>query len=131
MIGAWSGGAAEFLVAVAIGTLLLLGLPLLLVPLAWARLLRWTLPQETHLAIYFGRCLGAVACVLAVFALLASRAPALQPFFFQLMLANFALMIGVHAYGAWRGIQPLSETLEILAWAALLLLGLLFYPAGS
>ena len=44
------------------------------------------------------------------------------------MLGVIALMIAVHGYGGLRGIQPLSETLEIVYWALLIILTLLFYP---
>ncbi|MGW8322346.1 MAG: proteasome subunit beta, partial [Thermodesulfobacteriota bacterium] len=45
-------GATLFLVA--------FGLPLLLCPMAWARRIGWSLPQEEDLANYLGRSLGGV-----------------------------------------------------------------------
>jgi hypothetical protein len=131
MIGAWSSASDLFLRLIALGSLALLALPLLLVPLAWARVLRWPLPDETRLAIYFGRCLGAVIGVLASFAFVAAGEPPVQPFFFQIAIANFALMVGVHAWGALRHIQPWTESAETLVWLGLVALALLCYPTGA
>jgi hypothetical protein len=38
-------------------------------------------------------------------------------------------MVAVHVYGAWRKIQPMTETIEIAFYALLLLLTLLFQPS--
>jgi hypothetical protein len=115
-------------VILAIGSLALLGLPLLFAPLAWARVLAWPLPEERRLATYLGRCLGSVICVLAAFAFVAAGDATVQPFFFQIVIANFALMVAVHAWGALRRIQPWTETAETFVWLGLLVLGLLCYP---
>jgi hypothetical protein len=128
MIGIWANYSGEYLYVIAVGTLLLFGLPLLLVPLKWARLLGWKLPEQTDLPVYFGRCLGAVICVLSYFAFKSAADPLVRPFFFQLILANFTLMVLVHIYGAVKKIQPISETIEIAYWLALFLVTLLFYP---
>ena len=37
-------------------------------------------------------------------------------------------MIAVHVYGAWRRIQPITETIEIGFYAMLFVLTLLFHP---
>jgi hypothetical protein len=97
-------------------------------PLRWAAVLGWRIPEHTHLAIYFGRCLGAVICVLGGFAFRVAAEPALQPFFFDLLLGSFALMVAVHVYGALKRIQPISETYEIGYWLLLFVLALMFYP---
>lgn len=128
MIGALDQYAALYLQALGVGSFLLLGLPLLLAPLRWAQVMRWQLPEPDHVTVYFGRCLGAVICVLAIYALVAAQAPDVQPFFFQIALASIGLMVVVHAWGAVRRIQPATETLETLVWAALLVVGLLVYP---
>ena len=88
------------------------------------------MPGETDLAIYFGRCLGAVILVLAAFALVAAGEPTVQPFFFGIAIANFTLMVGVHAWGAIRGIQPWTETAEIAIWVGLVVVTLLCFPGG-
>ena len=121
MIGAWSGGAGTFLQVTAV-LVFLFALPMLLTPLTWARALGWSIPPgDTSLAVYFGRCLGGVVCVLSGFAVVASERPEVQPFFFQLMVCVLSVNIAIHLYGALRRVQPLSETLEIGAWALLLL----------
>jgi hypothetical protein len=134
MIGPWSEQASGFLVAVALFAFVTLGLPMLAVPLTWARWLRWPIPQATdgrNLAVYFGRCLGAVICVQAAVVLLAADDATLQPVLFAILIGQFALMIVVHVWGAVRRTQPLSETLETVAWAVLLVLALLFTPEIS
>jgi hypothetical protein len=134
VIGVWSEQAPGFLVVVALFALLALGLPMLVVPLTWARWLRWPIPQATdgrNLSIYFGRCLGAVICVQATVVLFAADNAALRPVLFAILIGDLALMIAVHIWGALRRIQPLSETLETIPWAGLLVLALLFCPEIS
>lgn len=127
MLGYYSQYASEFL-TVAAGFALLLGGPMLVTPIGWAKVLGWRIPEHTDLAVYFGRCLGGVVTMMAVFALVAVRRPLVQPFFFQFVLAAVAVNIAVHAYGAVKRIQPMSETWEILGWVALLAAGIVFYP---
>jgi len=127
MIGIWSTHSAQFLYVAATLTLAF-AMPMLVHPLAWARALRWSLPAQTDLTVYFGRCLGAVVSVVAAFGFLAARTPAVQPFYFALVLAMVALNIGVHLWGAFRKIQSMTETVEIGAWVLLLLAGLAFFP---
>ena len=57
-------GATLFLVA--------FGLPLLLCPMAWARRIGWTLPQEKDLANYLGRSLGGVVMAVIIMATIAT-----------------------------------------------------------
>ena len=52
----------------------------------------------------------------------------MQPFFFDMILWTFLVMIVVHVHGAIRGIQPVTETLEIALWVVLFLVTLGFYP---
>ncbi|HWN66463.1 MAG TPA: hypothetical protein VNM90_02425 [Haliangium sp.] len=128
MIGILGAHNAWFVAAIAAGMLALFGIPLLVRPLAWARRLGWRIPVETHLAIYFGRCLGAVICVLGLLAFQAARDPELRPFFSNVMLGCFGLMTALHIDGAVRRIQPRAETYEIGLWLLLLALTVLFYP---
>ena len=128
MVGAWSELSGAFLLVVGLGALVLLGLPLLIRPLLWASVLRWSVPADDNLTIYFGRSLGAVLCVLSVFALIAAGDPSVQPFFYGIMLAGFGLTGAVHVWGALRRIQPATETAETAAWVGLLVVGLLCYP---
>lgn len=131
MIGLWSSKAGPYLRFVAIGTLLVFGLPMLLWPLRWAGAFGWEIPANPDLAIYFGRCLASAVCVLGFMAFRAASRPAVQSFYFDIMLGLIALMIGVHAYGALLGIQPISETIEIAYWVLLIVFTLLFYPRES
>ena len=107
---------------------MLLGLPLLFRPLLWASVLRWSPPADHDLTVYFGRSLGAVLCVLSVFALVAAGDPSVQPFFYGIMLGGFAITAAVHVWGAVRRIQPATETAETAAWIGLLVVGVLCYP---
>jgi hypothetical protein len=102
------------------------------VPLTWARWLRWPIPEATdgrNLSVYFGRCLGAVASVLAAVVLVKADDTAVQPALFAILIGIFALMVAVHVWGAVRKIQPRSESIETFGWAGLLVLALLFCPA--
>jgi hypothetical protein len=126
--GPWSDYSGAFLAVVGLGALLLLGLPLLIRPLLWASVLRWTLPVDTDLTVYFGRSLGAVLCVLSVFALVAALDESVQSFFYGIMLGGFAITAAVHVWGAVRRIQPATETAETVVWLGLLGVGLLCYP---
>ena len=132
MSGPWSDYASLFLQVVGIGSLVLLAIPLVVAPLAWARVLRWRTPvdADADLTVYFGRCLGAVIGVLAVGALFAAGNATVQPFYFGITIASFALMVIVHAWGAVRGIQPRTESLETVAWLLLLIVAVLSFPGG-
>ena len=130
MSGPLSDYASVFLMVVGIGSLVLLAIPLVVAPLAWASVLLWDTPVDADLTVYFGRCLGAVIGVLAVAALFAASNSNVQPFFFGITIASFGLMVVVHAWGAVRGIQPRTETLETVAWLALLVVAVLCFPAA-
>ena len=130
MIGMWSGHAQAFLLVATILSAAGLSLPILLVPLAWARRFGWTIPEHTDLAVYFGRGLGALAVTINLLTLRAAlTGVALVPAF-EVTLVVSLLMVVVHVYGALRRVQPLSETVEIGFWAAIALLALACWPAG-
>ena len=131
MIGIWSAYSSQYLYVLAIGILGAFGLPMLLVPITFARVLRWQIPEHEHLAIYFGRCLGGIACVIAVFGFRVAGSPGLQPFFFDLAIWTFCILTLVHIYGAVRKIQPITETIEIIFWFGLIVLTLCFYPGSG
>ena len=130
MIGIWGSHTSIFLQVMAIFSLLVFTLPIFLAPLKWAEILRWSLPEDPALAVYFGRCLGGVGCVINGFALYVSGEPALQPFFLQIAIGIFAILTWVHILGAVQRIQPITETIEIAFWGALIVLALCFYPVG-
>jgi len=128
MIGMWSTYSHQYLLAFVGITTFAFALPIFIFPLAWARLLRWPLPDHTDLAVYFGRCLGALLIVLEVFSLRAVLTGNGLIAAFELMTGTIFLMIAVHIYGAIKNIQPMTETLEIGIWCVLLALSLSFFP---
>lgn len=130
MVGAYAEHAQRFLAVYAVVTTLVFALPLFVVPLAWARALRFTLPADTDLAVYFGRCLGAFALVLEGLAFRAALTGVAIRVVFEILVAACVLMIVVHAYGAWKRIQPITETVEIGLWVLFLALALVFFPVG-
>lgn len=128
MIGLLGDYSAVFLKVFAVVTLLAFAVPIAVAPLAWARVLKWDVDSKPHLALYFGRCLGAVAIVITCAAWYAAVHPEVQRFFFGMQIA-ISLLVGiVHVVGAIQRVQPLTETAEIAFWAALVILGLLFFP---
>jgi hypothetical protein len=128
VIGIWAEHAQTFLVVFGIVAGLAFAIPIFLAPLTWARAFRWTLPEDTDLAIYFGRCLGVLAVVLAGFVLRAGLTGAGVELMFQIMIPVFTGMTLVHIVGAIQRIQPMTETIEIAFWGGLILLGLAFHP---
>ncbi|MGD8814986.1 MAG: hypothetical protein PVI78_10990 [Anaerolineales bacterium] len=129
MIGIWSSYLHIYLYVVAIAMLIGFGIPLLLVPTRWARLLRWEIPVEKDLAVFLGRSVGVFIIVTAVFAIRAAGMPAVQPFFFDMLLWTVSGSLLIHVYGAIAKAQPITETIEIVVWVLLLLATLAFYPA--
>jgi len=129
MVGIWQSYADVYLCVVGVVTLVGFGLPLLLVPLRWAKIMGWEIPQQQDLLISFGRTLGLFTTLIAFFAIRVTAVPAAKPFFFDLMLWLFAGMIILHIYGAIKKVQPKTETVEIGLWVFLFLITLCFYPA--
>ncbi len=130
MIGAWSGHASTFLILLAVVSAVLLSIPIFVAPLRWARMLGWSIPAQTDLAVYFGRCLGGIAIVLNAITLRAGMTGAGTVFVFQLVLAVASILTVVHIWGAVRGTQPITETIEIAMWAGLVLLTLACWPVA-
>jgi len=95
------------------------------------RVVRLGRRPHTDLAAYFGRCVGAVAIVSTIVALAAARAPAARRWLFLLLALAGALLAVVHAIGAVRDAQPLSEDLEVTGYAAFALLALCCRPSGG
>jgi len=120
--------SALFLLATSAVGLGAFGLPLLLSPLKWARRLRWQVPEDTDLAVYLGRSLGAVAVALSLGGLWAARDPWRHRIVFQMAAAAAALLAGVHIKGAIEGKQPWTETAEIPFWAAMAIAAIACYP---
>jgi len=128
MIGIWSTHSIIFTQIVAVSLLVSFCVPMILVPITWAKVLQWTIPGHDHLAVYFGRCLGAMSAVLAVFGLKAATLPSILPFYFDLLIWIYLSLAIVHVWGAVKKIQPITETIEIGFWTLLIVLSLCFYP---
>lgn len=128
MIGTWGPHARAFLLVLMLVTSAVFALPIFLAPLAWARRLGWRIPEDTDLAVYFGRCLGAFILIVELLMLRAALTGTGLVFTFQVLIAVAALMTIVHIWGALQRIQPVLETLETGMYSGLGILALLFYP---
>ncbi len=130
MLGYYGQYSTEYLWTLMVLTTLFFALPLFLIPIQWGRMMQWEIPQETHLAIYFGRCLGALLLVIGCMALRALITGKGLSYIFDILFLVYIFMFFVHIYGALRRIQPITETLEIGFWVLLFVLNIVFYPAG-
>jgi hypothetical protein len=128
MIGIWKSYNDVYLIIAGVAMLVGFGLPLMLVPMGWARVFCWEVPAPRNLVIFLGRSVGVFISIIAIFAFKAAQNPLEKPFYFDLMLWLFGGMILLHAYGAIRKTQPITENLEILLWVLLGLVTLCFYP---
>lgn len=131
MLGYYAQYSLYYITTLMILTTLFFALPIFIAPIAWARAMRWTIPEHQHLAIYFGRCLGAFILVIEVAMLRSATTGTRFSYAFDLLFVVFTLMFVVHVYGAIKRIQPIAETLEIGLWVILFVLNMLFYPATS
>ena len=129
MIGMWNQYLHIYLYVLSVGMLIGFGLPLLFVPIRWARLFRWEIPQPKELATFLGRSVGVFIIVIAAFAFRAANIPTVQPFFFDMLLWILIGSIVIHVYGAVSKAQPITETVEIIVWFFLLFATLAFYPS--
>src|ERR1051326_3783326 len=128
MIGIWSAHAQAYLLVTMAITTITFALPIFLMPLRWARMLGWTVPGHTELAIYFGRCLGAFVLIVEALMLRAGLTGEGLLLTYQVIVAVAAMMVIVHIWGAVQRIQPILETLEIGMYGGLGLLSLAFWP---
>ncbi len=131
MLGYMSEHSWTYLLSLLTITTFFFALPILFKPLLWAKLMLWEVPQQTDLAVYFGRCLGAFILIVEVLMLRGVTTGTGFSYAFDVLYLVFSLMLVIHIYGAIRRIQPITETLEIGLWAILLILNTLFYPAQS
>ncbi|MFC3202626.1 hypothetical protein ACFOEW_12475 [Alteromonas oceani] len=127
-IGIWSEHAQTYLLVITLITFFAFSLPLFFKPCLWAKLLLWKVPDDTHLTIYFGRCLGAFAIVTNIMFMQAALYNLGTPFILQFFILFCGLMVIVHIWGAVLRIQPVTETIETGFWVLLLILNFLFYP---
>lgn len=131
MLGFYAHYSQYYITVLMLTTTLFFALPIFVAPITWARLMRWTIPEHQHLAIYFGRCLGAFILVIEVAMLRSATTGTSFSYAFDLLFVVFSLMFVVHVYGALKRIQPISETLEIGFWMLLFVLNTVFYPGTS
>jgi hypothetical protein len=117
MIDSGARAASWFLWIAPTGFLIFYAIPLLLWPLTWARWFRWRTEGAENLAIYLGRCTGALAVVVIAACFRAAPSPRAYPIVLEILAAAGLLLTGVHAYGAWRRIQPWTEDVETLLYA--------------
>ena len=131
MLGYYAQYSSAYITTLMVVTTLFFALPIFIAPLTWARLMLWEVPAQQHLAIYFGRCLGAFILVVEAAMLRSATTGTSFSYAFDVLFVVFALMFVVHVYGALKRIQPITETLEIGLWAVLIVLNILFYPATT
>jgi hypothetical protein len=121
-------GSSIFLLIGATALLALLGLPLLLFPLTWARFLGWKIPEQTDLANYLGRSLGAVSLSVAAVAYSAARDPWQYRHVFDLVILMGIFLTGVHLYGMIKRSQPAFENVEVVVWPMISVVAWYLYP---
>jgi succinate-acetate transporter protein len=117
-----------FLLVGATFFLTIFSLPLLITPMRWARILRWKIPDDTDLANYLGRSLGALAVPLNIMMYVTARDPWAYRAIFDFLILTGVFLCAVHVYGFIKKVQPLSEHLEIIMYAGVVLLTWYFYP---
>jgi hypothetical protein len=103
-------------------------LPLFLAPVAWARALKWRVPGDTDLVVYFGRCVGALATVICGACFAAAGHPEQNVILFDVIAAIGVAMVVVHAWGALQRTQPWTETAEIPLYLALAIVAFVARP---
>ncbi len=106
-----------FLLVVAAVFLPVFAIPLFVDPIWWAERFGWDTDGSRDLAVYLGRCLGAVATAIAVVALRASRDPAAHRWLFDLLAIGALLLAVVHLRGAIEDSQPFIEHVETVMYA--------------
>lgn len=131
MIGLWAAHSQTFLLVMATVTTLGFALPITFAPLLWSRVMRWKIPADTDLVIYFARCLGVFILIVEWLAFRAGFTGIALEFTFQVLLAVFSLMVVLHIVGMVQRIQPWTENAEILMYSGLVVLALLFWPVTT
>jgi hypothetical protein len=117
--------ASWFLIISSVVFIVVIALPLLFMPLTWARWFGWKVPEgNKDLTVYFGRCLGATALSIIIAVAHGIPDPKSHHLLFELVSMTSGLMIGIHVWGWIRKQQPLSETAEILVWAVVFVMSL-------
>jgi hypothetical protein len=111
--------ASWFLVVSTSFFLLVYALPLLFIPLRWARWFGWELPTGNNdLTVYFARCLGGLALAIIITVVQFIPDPRSHLAIFELIGLVCGMMVLVHVWGAVRKTQPWPETAEIPLYGA-------------
>ncbi len=111
--------ASWFLLVVTISFSCIYALPLLFMPLRWARWFRWPMPEgNTALTVYFGRCLGGLALAAIITVARAVPDPRAHLLLFDLTYVVCGIMTAIHIWGALERTQPWTEDAEILMYGA-------------
>jgi hypothetical protein len=121
-------GSSIFMAVGTAALVILLALPLLISPMTWGRRLGWKIPEQADLANYLGRSLGGVALAIAVMGYMAARDPWKYRFVFDLVILIGIFMAAVHAYGFFKKVQPMIESVETLVYAVVSFLAWHLYP---
>jgi hypothetical protein len=109
--------ASWFLLVVTVSFSGLYALPLLFMPLRWARWFRWPMPEgNTSLTVYFGRCLGGLALASILTVMRAIPEPKAHLPLFDMIYLVCGAMTGIHIWGAIERTQPWTEDVEILTY---------------
>ena len=130
MIGIWSAHAQTFMLVFSILAMVAFVIPMIFAPMFWARMLLWNIPDDTDLAVYALRSLGSLGLAVLLITFRAAMTGEGLLLVYEMFIPFFALMVLVHIYGAIRKIQPITETLEIGFWLALLVLAICFMPVA-
>jgi hypothetical protein len=101
-----------FLIVVSAVFLPVFAIPLFVDPIWWAERFGWETDGSRDLAVYFGRCLGAIALAVVVVALRASRDPASHRAIFDVLAIGGLLLAIAHLRGTIEDSQPFVEHLE-------------------
>lgn len=128
LLGVWADQAGVFLAWLCAITTVVFAVPITFFPLRWARLMRWRIPADTQLTVYFGRCLGLFILILEGLMARAAWSGEGRVWVFEQLAAVFACMVTLHVYGALRREQPWTETAEIGVYSVCLLLTLACFP---
>jgi len=127
MIGIWQAYAGTFLVITAVATLAAFGLPLLIVPLRWARILRWEIPRPVSWRRFWADhwVLSSVFLRSTASRLRSCRPP--SHFYSNCCCGCWWQCWRCTPTGAPQE-QPITETIEIALWVVLILATLAFMP---
>ena len=102
--------ASWFLIVAPTLFLIVYAIPIFLMPFRWARLFRWKVNEGDDLALYYGRCLGALAIAVCVACLRAAPHPRQSAIIFDLITAAGAKLMYLPPY------SPDFSPIE-LAWS--------------